>query len=443
MPTTPPDDPKLGPSPPNQPKQLPRMYKAPGTGRLTFLRDHHLDGTIPTYWGPGQDGPLEDGTYVPPTKWHKHGMVLRVPRVARWFWEAADVETEVVVALGLTGTYDYGIHTNSFDLDIPTPGSIISSHVHSTSLADAGTPQYAIHFTQTLSGSLDLPYIGLIGPATGSVVTWYSQSYLPPFILEEYEDRTSDTYEVVQILWNILSGGFVAPGPLTQDGIPPITFTPDGPTSVGVCFPVKTGIYYINGVEHGERKDPTTLGMVIPEGWAQPKEPASANTASSNWGDLSDKLTAERKYHTNPYFDAFPKAYGIDDFLSLVTPEKDGHFSTHVVNFILLSTPHPVPSALDSRAQRIRECYQHFATYVVVIMLDEQNLSEQSDAGSLEAALFSAQIKAFVASMSDCGWFLETVAYGHPELATEIMDRYIATYLKPELNDAPPNDTPP
>lgn len=431
-------DPSLGPEPPNQQRMLPRLYA--GGKHLAMLREHHLDGTIPTYWGPDQDAPPETGGYLPPANWPRKGTLLRVPRVARWFWEASDIEIQVVVALGYTGTYSYGQHSLTQNVDATGPPGTIPVHIHTSTLDQNGVSAYGIPVTLSFSGTLATSEGDFV--SNGDYGTWQYSAYLPPISLEEYEDRTSDTYLAIKELWDILSGGFTPFVPYTQDGFPPLNFTQIGPTSVGVCFPVKTGLYFINGVQYGTAVDLNTVGLTIPDGWAMPPLPGGdGKSESSNWGDLSDKMNAKYKGYTNPYFNAFPRTDGIADFMDIVTPSDDGFFACHTVNFILLSQSHtPYPSTGDARLVRIRQCYPNMATYVVVIMLDVQNLSEQEEAGDPTVGPWIDAITAVVDSMADCGWFMESVSYDDPEAAEAIMLRYIQTYLNPGLHDAPPDD---
>lgn len=436
---TPQTDPLLGPAPPNQQKMLPRLYK--GTRKL-FQRNHHLDGTIPTYWGPSQDAPAGDGTYFPPGNWPRAGTLLRVPRVARWFWEAADVQTEVWIAAGYAGAYSFGQHTLTNDFDVTTPGGILPEHQHGSSLDQHGIEAYGTPVHTKSTGHLDL-YNGPVD-ANGAGLWWLYADYLPPIILEEYENRKSDTYKAVAMLWSILAeggdGDTGPPAPVTTVGIPPITITSDAPVGVGITYPIKTGVFFLNGIAYGERSDPHKIGLTIPVGWKQPPPLKTTGNSSSNWAELNKELNAEYKGSTNPYFNAYP-VQNMEDFLDIVTPAKDGFFATHCVNFITLSTPHPFPSPDDPRIKRIKEVYPHMATYVVVILLDRENLSEQQGAGDFVVPTYIAAIEAIVGTLKDFGWFLESVSFITPSTTAEIIDRYIKTYLKPELNDAPPPDT--
>lgn len=436
---TPPPDPILGPTPPNQPRQLPRLYKGK---RLAFLRDHHLDGTIPTYWGPKQDAQEDAASYLPPGDWPGKGTLLRVPRVARWFWEAADVQTEVWIAGGYAGGYSYGQHIITYNMDITTPSSVFPVHVHTVGLDQYGAVGYGTVVHDVSKGHLELPY-GTYD-ANGNKTWWLYADYLPPIILEEYEDTTSDTYKAVAELWSILSEGGSGdtgpPQPVLHDGVPPILTTSDGPTGVGITFPIKTGVFYLNGIAYGERSDPHKIGLSIPHGWQQPPPLKTKTDSSSNWAALSESLNAKYKGSTNPYFDAYPKQ-NMEDFLDIVTPAKDGFFATHCVNFLTLSTPHPFPTPDDPRIKRIKDVYKHMATYVVVILLDTENLQEQADAGDFVVPTYIDAIQAVVASLADYGWHLERVSFITPETTAAIIDRYIKQYLKPELNDAPPPST--
>lgn len=445
-----PPDPINGPKPPNQRQQPPRLIN--GGKHLVFLRDHHLKQDDPafihTYWGPNQDGPEynPDGSIAsvpPPGNWPRKGTILRVPRVARWFWEAGNADYQVVVAMGATGSYSYGQHYLQYDMDITTPSSIFPVHIHSKGLDQNGVSAYGTNFNISYYGYEDLTYVGVV-EAKGNYSYWLYSAYLPPMSMKAYEDRTSDTYKAIALLWQILEGGFITPKPITQDGIPPITGTPDGPKSVGVCYPVRTGIYTINDIEYGEEVDLTTVGLSIPAGWAQPPlDPDNGEDASSNWGDLSDKLNKEYKGSTNPYFNAFPRPNGIDQFLDLVNPKEDGFFGCHTVNFILLSQVHDLPESGDERIARIRAMYPHMPTYVVVILIDTQNLADQEEAGSQAAKQFIDDVTGIAEGLADCGWFVEEVSYLEPDACEAIIKRYIKTYLHPELNDAPPDDKEP
>lgn len=62
---------------PNQKGDLPRI---PGGARFTLSRGKFLDGTIQTYYGPGQP-PDAGSTYAAPADWPPAGSLLRVPQV--------------------------------------------------------------------------------------------------------------------------------------------------------------------------------------------------------------------------------------------------------------------------------------------------------------------------------------------------------------------------
>lgn len=443
-------DPTRGPTPPNQQKMPPRLYKATGATRLAIRRDHHLDGTIPTYWGPQQDGPgyADDGSliYMPPANWPRKGTLLRVPRVARWFWEAADVDYEVVIAMGPTGGYIYGQHFLDFATDISTPPGIFPVHISGHALDQHGVSLYGTSFTISGSGRLDV----IDGSFIGSYHYTYNiyTNWLPPISLKQYEDPTSATYEAVKEAWEIvdLNGNYTgvpAFTPAPPFGDPPMDMLQDGPKSVGVTDPVKTGVYFINGVQYGTRVDLNTLPMAIPDGWHPPTDPDMGQDSSSNWGDLQDKLTQAYKGSTNPYFDVFPRTFGMDKFLDLVTPTDDGFFACNTVNFILLSVPHPVPSMADARISRIIDVFPNMATYRVVIMVDTQNISEQAQAGLITANGFVDEISKLCVAMAPYGWFFEPVSYLKPDHVADLIHQYIKEHLHPELKDAPPDDRDP
>jgi hypothetical protein len=446
-PPTPPPDPILGPLPPNQRQQLPRLYNG-GATNLTFVRSHHLDGTIPTYWGPNQDAPEydEDGNaiYTPPANWPRKGTILRCPRVARWFWEAASVDYEVVVACGVTGAYTFGQHYLDYatDITIAGTGGPYPVHIAGHTLDQYGVSAYGTPFSIYGSGS----FVTQDWTANGvyHYDYWIYSGYLPPISMKQYEDRTSETYLAIKLVWDLEIGGFtpaIAHQPAGTEGIPAMDTNQTGPFNVGLCYPVKTGIYWINNIQYGVRADPDTLGLTIPIGWAMPPEdPDHGEDSASNWGELSDFMNAQYLGSTNPYFNAFPMQ-NPDEFIDIVTPTQDGFFACQTVNFILLSQVHPLPGAGDDRVKRIKTCYPHMSLYVVVMLVDTQNLQDQATAGDGEAASFASEVASWVGGMP--GFFYETVSYLDPANVQQVIERYIKTYLHPELKDAPPDDANP
>ena len=71
--------------PPNKKHQRPRVSGQTTEG-LRIRRSKILDGTLKVFFGPGQFWEGESDPYVAPTNWPATGTLLRVPKVARFFY---------------------------------------------------------------------------------------------------------------------------------------------------------------------------------------------------------------------------------------------------------------------------------------------------------------------------------------------------------------------
>jgi hypothetical protein len=399
----------------NQKDGLPRLASGgdPWQAGFTLSRRDILSGKIPTFWGPGQYSPDSSSEYLPPNDWPKAGTLLRVPRVVRFFYESVTLGVYVTVAGKFTGSYDYGVHRGSFDLDMIDANPDNSVHVHTTHEEDAGTAQYAIKFTVTMNGSNFYPGLGTY-TASGSRSDWYSTLYLPSFLLQDYEDRSSDTYKVIKIIWELLSGGFAPAKPFTsKSGFVDIQYTPDGPNSVGICLPVPTGALEVDGELVATDVDPSTLGMTIPVGWAQPPNLPDVIQAVAVPEFANDRAAFYRRDEasrkpTDIWF----------DFLHLVSPTTNRFFGTKTIAFLMFSKWHPIPSPDDPRLDAIRKGYEFFSQYQVIILLDMDSFNDILEAASVNGTVitgvisdFFARIRELVDSLTDFGWSIQEVGY--------------------------------
>jgi hypothetical protein len=422
----------------NQKDGLPRLASSGDPSQTGFLlsRGDILSGKIPTFWGPGQYSPELSTQYLPPNDWPKAGTLLRVPRVVRFFYESVTVGVYVTVAAKFTGEYSYGVHRGSFDLDMIDANPENSSHVHTTHEEDAGTAQYAIKFTVTMNGSNTYPGLGTY-IASGSTTDWYSTLYLPPFLLQEYEDRSSAVYGVIKIIWEILSGGFTPAKPSTsKSGFVDIHYVPDGPKSVGLCMPVPTGAFEVDGELVADNVDTSTLGMSIPAGWDQPPplpdviQAVAVPEFANERAEFYRRDESNRK-PTDIWFDSIDQTGSFDDFLHLVSPTTDRFFGTKTIALLMFSKWHPIPSPDDPRLEAIRKGYEFFSQYQVMILLDMDSFNDILEAATLNGAAitgviadFFARINDLVDSLKDFGWSIQEVGYKSldPELLTSIID---------------------
>lgn len=415
----------------NQKKGLPRLaaVNPASNSSFTMSRGDILTGKLPVFWGPSQPAPDVFGEYFPPNDWAKVNTLLRVPRVARFFFETVTILTDVTIASWMTGTYSYGVHTDSFDLDITTPSSFYPTHTHTTSLADAGTAQYAIEFDKGFSGHDYLPGVGSFD-ATGTQKNWYSTFYVAPFHLEVYEDRSSTLYELIGIIDALQGQHLNLPPSTALFGLPHITTTSYGPYSGGLCAPVKVGTFSINGIGYGTAIPYPELGMIIPAGWAQPP-PLQVPSQTDAIHAVANAQYAAYNQPKSVSFDWFDRSSGYN-FLDLVTPSATGFFGTRTVSFLMFSTWHTIPDQSDPRIALIKASFAGFADYKVVVLIDQDSFDDILAATSTNdtsvasaVGLFMGGINSLVSSLAEYGWTMETVGYKNLNSVSSIVSRYI------------------
>jgi hypothetical protein len=105
----------------NQKHGVPRI--AGGT-RFTPRRSAFLDGTIPTYFGPGQRPDAIADPYHPPTDWPAAGRLLRVPQVvwlsrALRFWHSIVLRTETGIIRVVNESFNFTLSHSFTDYDYP------------------------------------------------------------------------------------------------------------------------------------------------------------------------------------------------------------------------------------------------------------------------------------------------------------------------------------
>lgn len=365
----------------NRKLELPRIV-SPDNANWTFDRNNFLNGDIAAYWGPKQSPQIDKDEYTPPTKWPKAGTLLSIPKVARLLWQHADLDAEAFVVGGFTGTYSYGFHTTTFDLDIDAsdPG-VFDSHIHQSYIMPGFGSQvefYGVQQTTALDGFLALGD-GNTLTATGSSSTWFLWSYMSaPFSLKDYYALNSLTAGAIQFAWLLLLNGFTPSESFEgTDGAPPINSTPDGFFSVGSTDPILTGRYSIDMQIYDDGTGPHVPAdpITVPEGYNEP-EVETFPDHMIQWQLISEKLESFYEDSTAPYVNAYQLPQYHPDFpISVVTPWKDTYLGCNSIHIMVFCRP-MIMTDTGSAIERITKAYPYMKGYSVICYTEEPYMTD-------------------------------------------------------------------